>query len=69
MIGLTGALWLCMCPTTSIFDGVVNVSDVTELIGGVLGYNEVYQVIDDVNGDNDVNVADVTALIQLILNN
>ncbi len=66
---LDGSIMALHVPNDINFDGVVNVSDVTELIGGVLGYNEVYQVIDDVNGDNDVNVADVTALIQLILNN
>lgn len=50
-------------------DGVVNVSDVTTLIGGILGNEQIYDVVANVNGDDYVNVADVTELIQVILNN
>ena len=56
-------------PNDINFDGVVNVSDVTALIAGILGQEEIYEVVSDLNGDGMVNVADVTMLIGIILNN
>ena len=50
-------------------DGVVNVSDVTELINMILGTAPVNNDIADLNGDGLVNVSDVTKLINMILGN
>jgi hypothetical protein len=50
-------------------DSVINIADVTLLIGCVLGDREVLNTgVTDVNGDGFINVADVTALISLVLN-
>ena len=50
-------------------DSVINIADVTLLIGCVLGDHEVLNTgVADVNGDGFINVADVTALISLVLN-
>ena len=50
-------------------DGVVNVSDVTALIGFVLGNDVVInEQAADMSGDGILNVADVTQLISYILN-
>jgi hypothetical protein len=50
-------------------DGMLNVADVTALIGVVLNGEAVDLEIADLTGDGIVNVADVTALIALVLNN
>lgn len=50
------------------FDGKVDVSDVTTLIGDILGANSVYKLVADVNSDDAVDVSDVTQLISYILN-
>ena len=47
-------------------DGLVNITDVTELITAIL--NETRVSNGDVNGDGRVNVTDVTALITTVLN-
>lgn len=47
-------------------DGIVNVSDVNELINMILSTSHKELSIVDVNGDGIVNVSDVTALINLI---
>ena len=50
-------------------DGVVNITDVTQLISAAL--TDDYSVIDidnaDLNGDGEVNITDVTLLINLIM--
>ena len=50
-------------------DGLVNVTDVTLLIGYVLN-DEGYIVIEnaDLNNDGDINITDVTLLISQVLN-
>lgn len=49
-------------------DNSVNVSDVTSLVGMVLGNSEPNGAA-DVNKDGEVNVSDVTALVNIILGN
>lgn len=49
-------------------DGVVDVSDVTILIGAVLNSTPVNLGAADMNSDGIIDVADVTALINLVLN-
>lgn len=66
---LDGQILALRVPYDVNFDGIVDVSDVTALIGGVLGSNTVYKVVADVNGDDTVDVGDVTDLISFILSN
>ena len=47
-------------------DGTVDVSDVTDLVGMILGNSEANEMA-DVNGDDEVNVSDVTTLVAFIL--
>ena len=47
-------------------DGTVDVSDVTDLVGMILGNSEANEMA-DVNGDDEVNVSDVTTLVAIIL--
>ena len=47
-------------------DGVVNIGDVTSLIGMLLG-NTRQMVTGDITGDGDINISDVTALINQLL--
>ena len=47
-------------------DGEVNISDVTDIIDGIL--KGIYDEVMDVDGDGEVNISDLTALIDLILN-
>lgn len=49
------------------YDGKVDVSDVTCLVGIILGSNPVVPPA-DVNEDEDVDVSDVTELVSIILN-
>ena len=49
-------------------DGIVDVVDVTALIGAILNGTHVNPAIGDINHDDSVDVADVTALISRILN-
>lgn len=49
------------------FDGVVDVEDVTCLIGGVLGINEVLKVSADMNNDGKIDIEDVIRLVSAIL--
>ena len=48
-------------------DGIVNISDVTDLISLLLNDGELPDYC-DVDGDGKVNITDVTALIDLLLN-
>ena len=48
-------------------DGIVNVSDVTELINMILGSATPDAAVGDLNGDGTINVSDVTELINIIL--
>lgn len=48
-------------------DNLVNVTDVTMLINGILGVAQVDATAADLTGDKQVNVSDVTALINIIL--
>ena len=48
-------------------DGMVNVSDVTELINMILGTGPSSLEVGDINHDNILNVSDVTELINIIL--
>ena len=54
-------------PNDVNLDGTVDIGDVTDLIGGVLGINEVFTVCADLNGDNVVDIGDITVLINRIL--
>lgn len=49
-------------------DSILNVADVTALIGAILNGDTVDLDVADLSGDGLVNVADVTALITLVLN-
>ena len=42
-------------------------SDVTALINKILGSSTYSDAVCDINGDGEINVSDVTALINLIL--
>lgn len=66
---LDGQILALRVPYDVNFDGQVDVSDVTALIGGILGSNSVYPLVADVNGDDMVDVGDVTNLISFILDN
>lgn len=48
-------------------DGDVDVSDVTALVGVILG-TETHDNT-DINGDGKVNVSDIDVIINIILNN
>ena len=54
-------------PNDVNIDGVVNITDVTTLIGMVLGDGEPVMITGDINGDGIVNVTDITELITLLL--
>ena len=54
-------------PNDVNLDGVVDIEDVTHLIGGVLGVNEVFKVCGDLNGDEMIDIEDITVLINKIL--
>ena len=54
-------------PNDVNIDGVVNITDVTTLIGMVLGDGEPIMVTGDINGDGIVNVTDITELITMLL--
>lgn len=54
-------------PNDVNLDGTVDIGDVTDLIGGVLGINEVFTVCADLNGDNVIDIGDITLLINRIL--
>ena len=54
-------------PNDVNLDGIVDISDVTDLIGAVLGTNEVFKVCADLNGDNIIDIEDITVLINKIL--
>ncbi len=49
-------------------DGVVNVTDATTLINGILGTSTVDIAVGDLDSNGVINVSDVTTLINLILN-
>ena len=49
-------------------DGIVNITDLTELVNMLLGGNECCSICGDLNADEDLNITDVTSLINLILN-
>ena len=46
--------------------GTVNIADVTELIGMLLG-GEVIIATGDINGDESVTITDVTELISILM--
>ncbi len=48
-------------------DGIVNISDVTALINGLLSGNILCETCADVKADGVVNISDVTALINMLL--
>ena len=50
-------------------DGVINVTDVTELVAYILGNPSSSFILDnaDVSGEGNVDVTDVTALVNIIL--
>ncbi|MBQ9577677.1 MAG: C10 family peptidase [Muribaculaceae bacterium] len=48
-------------------DGIVNISDVTALINGLLSGNILCEICADVKADGVVNISDVTALINMLL--
>ena len=54
-------------PNDVNIDGVVNITDVTPLIGMVLGEGEPVMITGDINGDETVNITDITELISLLL--
>ena len=54
-------------PNDVNIDGVVNISDVTELIKMVMGSTRSL-ITGDINGDEEVNISDVTSLTNLLLN-
>lgn len=54
-------------PNDVNLDGVVDIEDVTHLIGGVLGVDEVFKVCGDLNGDEMIDIEDITVLINKIL--
>lgn len=54
-------------PNDVNLDGMVDIEDVTHLIGGVLGVNEVFKVCGDLNGDEMIDIEDITVLINKIL--
>ena len=54
-------------PNDVNIDGVVNISDVTALIGMVMGNGGPVMITGDINGDEDVNITDVTELINLLM--
>ena len=64
---LDGKILALRVPNDVNLDGVVDVEDVTCLIGGVLGVNQVFSVCADLNGDSAVDVEDITMLINKIL--
>ena len=53
-------------PNDVNIDGVVNISDVTELINMLLGNSQQF-VTADITGDGNVNISDVTQLINILL--
>ena len=55
-------------PNDVNIDGIVNISDVTEIINMLLG-NSPKIVTGDISGDGNVTISDVTALINLLLAN
>ena len=65
---LDGRILALHIPNDINFDGMVDISDVTMLISGVLGSGTVYPVVADLTGDGDVDISDVTMLISAILN-
>ena len=54
-------------PNDVNIDGVVNISDVTTLIGMVMGSGEPMMITGDINGDGTVNITDITELINLLM--
>ena len=54
-------------PNDVNLDGVVDIGDVTDLIGAVLGTNEVFRVCADLNGDDVIDIEDITVLVNKIL--
>lgn len=50
-------------------DREINVADVTELVGYILGHGSNNFILSnaDVTGDDEINVTDVTALVDIIL--
>ncbi len=49
-------------------DGILDVSDVTALIGTVLNDGDVNMAVADLNGDGIIDVSDVVKLISIVLN-
>ncbi len=48
-------------------DGIVNITDVTVLINGLLNHGVLCETCADVNGDDLINITDVTVLINKLL--
>ena len=53
-------------PNDVNIDGAVNIADVTELIGMLLG-GDVIIATGDINGDESVTITDVTELISILM--
>ena len=71
-VNLESSMLIVTLPTTPVIpgdingDGIVNVSDVTELVNVILATAEKNDAC-DVNADGTITVSDVTALVNLII--